>query len=71
MYPLIYSLGVEESCRNLKNFKINYDKVNETVNILRALFDMDFLQIIEHSKLIQFSEPAKDNQNENHLKLKV
>ncbi len=55
-----YSLGVEESCRNLNNFKINYEKLDETVDILRDLFKMDFLQIIEHSKLIQFSEPVKD-----------
>ncbi|OKA27497.1 hypothetical protein [Bacillus cereus] len=55
-----YSLGVEESCRNLNNFKINYEKLDETVDILSDLFKMDFLQIIEHSKLIQFSEPVKD-----------
>ncbi|MDH2452129.1 hypothetical protein PQ796_16460 [Priestia megaterium] len=55
-----YSLGVEESCRNLNNFEINEDKLNETINILRNLFDMDFLQMLEHSKLIQFSEPVRD-----------
>ncbi|SDZ07431.1 hypothetical protein [Bacillus sp. 166amftsu] len=55
-----YSLGVEESCRNLNNFAINQEKLNETINILRNLFNMDFIQIIEHGKLIQFSEPVRD-----------
>ncbi|MBE7148919.1 hypothetical protein MN093_14435 [Bacillus mycoides] len=55
-----YSLGVEESCRNLNDFKINYEKLDETIDILRDLFKMDFLQKIEHSKLIRFSEPVKD-----------
>ncbi|MGP1906812.1 hypothetical protein ACTSEZ_01485 [Metabacillus sp. JX24] len=55
-----YSIGVEESCRNLNNFEINEEKFNETINILIALFEMDFLQMIEHSKLVKFSEPVKD-----------
>ena len=62
------TLGVEESCRNLDNFEINKDKVKEALNNISALFDMDFLQIIEHSKLIQFSKPAKIHHNDNHLK---
>lgn len=63
------TLGVEESCRNLDNFEINKDKVKEALNNIGALFDMDFLQIIEHSKLIQFSEPAKDTSQRQSSKM--
>ncbi|PAK33857.1 hypothetical protein [Peribacillus simplex] len=64
-----YSLGVEESCRSLNNFEINKVKLNETVNILRTLFDMDFLQMLEHSKLVQFSEPVKDTTERQSSKI--
>lgn len=56
-----YSLGVEEACRNLNNFEVNYEKVNEMVNHVSSLFDMDYLQVIEHSKLIKNQPPIKDN----------
>ena len=55
--------------RNLDNFEINKDKVKEALNNIGALFDMDFLQIIEHSKLIQFSEPAKDTSQRQSSKM--
>ncbi|MFC5405517.1 hypothetical protein [Cohnella soli] len=55
-----YSLGVEESCRDLGSFAVNEEKLSETLLLLNKLFKMDFLQMLDHSKLIQFSDPVKD-----------
>lgn len=55
-----YSLGVEEACRNLNNFEINKDKLNEMLNHIGSLFSMDYLQMIEHSKLVKYKPPTKD-----------
>ena len=55
-----FSLGLEESSRSLSNFKIIEEKFWDTYNVLKNLFSMDYLQMIEHSKLIKSSEPIKD-----------
>lgn len=55
-----YSLGVEESCRDLSSFAINEEKLTDTLYLLNKLFKMDFFQMLEHSKLVQFSDPVKD-----------
>ncbi|MPM98553.1 hypothetical protein SDC9_145741 [bioreactor metagenome] len=64
-----YSLGIEEACRNLNNFEINFEKLNEMLEHIGNLFKMDYLQMIEHSKLVKFQPPTKDVTTRQNSKL--
>lgn len=64
-----YSLGVEEACRNLNNFEINFEKLSNMVEQINNLFNMDYLQMIEHSKLIKFEPPVKDKTTRKDSKM--
>lgn len=66
-----YYLGLEESSRSKSNFEIIEDKFFDTFSALRKLFSMDYLQMIEHSKLIKFVEPIKDNSSKQPSKMKA
>lgn len=56
-----YSIGLEESSRSLSDFQIIEDKYIETLTSLQYIFQMDYFEIIEHSKIIKFSPPVKDS----------
>ncbi|MCR8641280.1 hypothetical protein NV379_01300 [Paenibacillus sp. N1-5-1-14] len=67
-----FSLGLEESCRELSNFEINMSKFNDMNNAIRSLFEMDYFQMLQHSKLIKFEpfikhETRKTNSKTNSL----
>ncbi|WP_315794980.1 hypothetical protein [Paenibacillus sp. BIC5C1] len=49
-----FSLGLEESCRELSNFEINMSKFRDMSNAIRSLFEMDYFQMLQHSKIIKF-----------------
>ncbi|MFJ5562874.1 hypothetical protein [Lysinibacillus xylanilyticus] len=66
-----FYLGLEESSRNKSNFEIIEDKFFDTFIVLSNLFSLDYLQMIEHSKLIKFDAPIKDNSLKQSSKMKA
>ncbi|MGG4214010.1 hypothetical protein [Paenibacillus sp. FSL L8-0638] len=64
-----YSLGIEEACRSLSNFEINFDKLNDMKNSIKHLFEMNYFEMLEHSKLIKFDPPIKDQTFKSPSKL--
>lgn len=54
------SLGVEEACRNKDNFTLNYDKMMDMGSSIQSVFDMNYFEMLEHSKLIKNSNIIKD-----------
>ncbi|WP_068984492.1 hypothetical protein [Lysinibacillus xylanilyticus] len=66
-----FYLGLEESSRSKSNFEIIEDKFFDAFNALSNLFSMDYLQMIEHSKLIKFDTPIKDNSLKQPSKMKA
>lgn len=64
-----FSLGLEESCRELSDFEINTAKFNDMNNAIRSLFEMDYYQMLQHSKLIKFDSIQKNKSLKTNSKI--
>lgn len=64
-----FSLGLEESSRSKSNFEFIEEKLWDSYNVLIELFEMDYLQIIEHSKLIKTHVAIKDTSEKQPSKI--
>lgn len=66
---LDFSLGAEEACRNKNNFQINFEKLIDMNQSIETLLGMDYLEVLEHSKLIKADEQIKDNSKKEKTNL--
>ena len=64
-----YSIGIEEACRNLNNFSVNYEKLTEMHCYVSSLFSLDYFQMLEHSKLVKVNSPIKDKSERQNTKI--
>ncbi|WP_106766281.1 hypothetical protein [Paenibacillus faecalis] len=59
-----FSLGLEEACREPSNFEINISKFHDMNNAIKSLFEMDYFEMLQYSKLIKF-EPFIKHETRN------
>lgn len=64
-----YSIGAEESCRNLSDFELNYSKLFEMREHISSLFSMDYFEMIKHSTKIKNIEPVKNSTSKTRTKI--
>ncbi|WFA09201.1 hypothetical protein [Tissierella sp. Yu-01] len=64
-----FSFGVEEACRNKSNFEINYEKLVDMNYSIEELFNMDYFEMVEHSKLLKFDTQVKDTTKKKPSKM--
>lgn len=66
-----YSLGIEEACRNLKDFSLDRDKLTEMYQCINSLFELDYIQMLQHSQLIKVNELKKDTTKREMTKIEA